>query len=94
MGNHWVDGTSPEFNGGQFTHTFIQGSYNAALTFYEPMVSLDYLMSKPNQCTDIKQPALYEQAGYYPKQYCIRYFTAKKVYRVTLEDFVYRNATP
>jgi len=93
MGNHWADSTSPEFNGGKFTQTFIQGSYDAHLTFFEPMVSLDYLLSKPQQCVPIKQPLLYEQAGYYPMQYCIRYFKQTKTYRITLEDFVYRNAT-
>lgn len=94
MGNHWIDSTSPEFNGGEFTQTFIQGSYDGHLTFYEPMASLAYLLSEPRQCTAIKQPVLYEQAGYYPTQYCIRYTKPLDTYRVTLENFVYRNATP
>lgn len=94
MGNHWIDGKSPEFNGGKFTHTFIQGSYDAKLIFYEPMVSLEYLASKPNQCTSIKQPSLYEEPGYYPTRYCIRHNKSARMYRVTLEKFVYRYAAP
>lgn len=94
MGNHWADSRAPEFNGGNFTHSFILGSYDSSLTFYEPMVSLDYLLSKPNQCTPIKQPLLFEKAGYYPKNYCIRYFEKAAIYRITLEQFEYRNATP
>jgi hypothetical protein len=48
MGSHFVDITSPEFNGGIFTQTFIFGSYESNVIFYEPMITLDYLLSKPS----------------------------------------------
>jgi hypothetical protein len=92
MGNHYVDGTSPEFNGGIFTHTFILGSFASHITFYEPMVSLAYLQSKPDSCHVIKQPDAFEIAGYYPTEYCIRYNNHRKTYTVTLEDFEYQVA--
>ncbi|RYY10158.1 MAG: hypothetical protein EOO04_37320, partial [Chitinophagaceae bacterium] len=38
MGAHWVDPTSPEFSGKPFTQTFIYGSYNGKVNFYEPMI--------------------------------------------------------
>ncbi len=94
MGNHWVDSTAPELNGGEFTHTFILGSYEGHITFFEPMVSLEYLLSKPSQCSPIKQPTLYETAGYYPTRYCIRFYTGRETYAVSLENFEYKNATP
>jgi hypothetical protein len=92
MGNHYVDSTSPELNGGDFTHTFIQGSYDSQITFYEPMVSRDFLLEKPNFCTPIKTPMAFETAGYYPTKYCMRYKPANQMYRVSLEGFVYREA--
>jgi hypothetical protein len=91
MGNHWADRTSPEFNGQPFTQTFILGSYDSKITFYEPMMSLDYLKSKPNQCSPIKLPAQYQSAGYYPTIYCIRYHSARDMYTVSLEKFVKRS---
>ncbi|UUZ55880.1 FAD-dependent monooxygenase [Massilia sp. H-1] len=55
MGNHYADGKSPEFNGGSFTHTFILGAFDGGITFYEPMLTKEYLQSEPDQCTPIKQ---------------------------------------
>lgn len=92
MGNHYVDGTSPEFNGESFTHTFILGSFGGHITFYEPMVSLEYLQSKPDSCIAIKQPDAFDTTGYYPTEYCIRFNKHKKVYTVSLEDFKYQVA--
>ncbi|WP_066335165.1 hypothetical protein [Azohydromonas lata] len=92
MGNHWADRTSPEFHGQPFTQTFILGSYDSKITFYEPMVSLDYLLSKPNQCHPVKQPAKFQSAGYYPTEYCIRHNSATDVYTVSLQKFVRRAA--
>ena len=92
MGNHWADRTSPEFNGGTFTQTFILGSYDAKITFYEPMISLAYLQTRPSHCQAIKQPEKFQSAGYYPTRYCIRYHHAGDKYTVSLENFVRRVA--
>jgi hypothetical protein len=92
MGNHYADKTSPEFNGKTFSHTFILGSFAGKVTFFEPMVALDYLQSEPNQCTPIKQPQAYAAAGYYPTKYCIRYDKHSKFYDVSLAGFQYRSA--
>lgn len=92
MGNHYADKTSPEFNGSTFSHTFILGSFNKKITFFEPMVSLPYLLTKPSQCTAIKQPDRYQTTGLVPMKYCIRYTESDATYRVTLEDFRQRVA--
>lgn len=95
MGNHWVDATSPEFNKEKFSHTLIFGSYEGHITFVEPMVSLEYLLTGPKQCSPIKQPALYENASYYPTQYCIRFQPGgRETYTISLEGFEYRTASP
>lgn len=92
MGNHYADKTSPEFNGKKFTHTFILGSFDSRVTFYEPMVALDYLLTEPNQCSPIKQPQAFAAAGWYPTQYCIRYDRFTRWYDVSLSGFQYRKA--
>jgi hypothetical protein len=93
MGNHWADATSAEFHGEPFTNTFILGSYDGHITFYEPMVSLAYLRALPNDCRPIKQPAQFEQAGWYPTRYCVRYHRLGDAYTVSLERFVHRPAS-
>ena len=92
MGNHYVDETSPELNGEEFTHTFILGSYDSKVTFFEPMLSRNYLLTKPRTCIPIKQPLAFEISGYYPTKYCMRYNQNNEMYKISLEGFVYRNA--
>ena len=36
------------------------------------------------------QPAQFAVTGYYPTKYCTKYDSAAAVYRVSLQDFVYR----
>ncbi|UUZ50401.1 hypothetical protein LP420_11250 [Massilia sp. B-10] len=90
MGNHYADGKSPEFNGGSFTHTFILGAFDGGITFYEPMLTKEYLQSEPDQCTPIKQPTAWLSTGWYATKYCIRYNKNNKQYNVSLEGFKYR----
>lgn len=94
MGNHLVDLTSKEFNGGVFDRTWIYGSYDGRVTFWEEMVTRDYLASRPNTCFDIKAPAAVEVAGYYPTQSCFRTDPETDELSVSIEGFVYREASP
>ncbi len=91
MGGHCVDVTSPELNGSTFTHTFIYGAYNSKVAFYEPMITHDYLSNGTGGTFEIKQPAKFSKAGYYPTKYSISKNAAGTRY-VVLTDFVYRNA--
>jgi hypothetical protein len=72
MGVHWANPTSPELNGGKFTETFIMGSYDGKMTFYEPMITLDFLNSKPNITKSAPVPTKFPKAGYYPMKYSIK----------------------
>jgi hypothetical protein len=92
MGNHLIDPASTEFNNQPFTRTFIYGAYDGKITFYEPMLTLQYLQSQPNEYLDLKLPAAYAQTGYYPTRYSVRYDPSKDVYRISLERFVYHVA--
>lgn len=92
MGNHLIDPASGEFNHQPFTRTFLYGTYDGRMTFYEPMLALQYLLSQPNEYLDLKLPTDYAESGYYPTRYSVRFDAAKRVYRISLERFVYRAA--
>jgi hypothetical protein len=92
MGNHLIDPTSPEFNGKPFTRTWLYGTYDGQVTFYEPMITHDSLLRTQSECSPFKLPAQYAASGYYPRQYCTQHDTAAGVYKVYVTDFVYRTA--
>lgn len=93
-GDHLIDPTSPELGDppAPFTRTFIYGSYEGHIIFYEPMISLAYLQSRPSGCFPLKLPEAWEVAGAYPTEYCIRYLADERQYTVSLERFVQREA--
>jgi Domain of unknown function (DUF5602) len=93
MGLHWVDPTSPEFNGKPFTSTFIHGEYDGRFTFMEPMVAKSFLDTKPDYVRDLPQPAKWAVAGYYPTRYRVGYDAQSKVYRIVLDGLVRRDAS-
>ncbi len=94
MGNHLLDPTTPEFHGEPFTRTWIYGIYDGRVIFYEDMVALSFLMSKPNACVPIQSPEAVALTGYYPTRSCVRYTPGKDEYTVSIEDFMLRKASP
>ncbi len=67
MGCHWNDSKATEFAGKPFTETFIFGSYNSQVTFWESMITQEVLNSNPNISRTIPQPTTYPIKGlYYP----------------------------
>ena len=91
MGAHWVDVTSPEFHGGQFTHTFIYGSYNGKVTFEEPMITLAVIKNTSYLEKEIRQPKKFDPTDtYYPTRYKIWKDDKHGRYYVALTDFVWR----
>ena len=93
MGNHLVDLTGPEFNGGKWERNWIFGIYDGKVTFYEEMLTLEYLKSQPNTCNAIKIPPAVGLGGFYPSKSCIRYDATTGEYSVSMEDFMYREAS-
>ena len=86
MGWHWVDLLAPEFNGGEFTKTFIYGYYNGAMIFLEPMVTLETLKSKQTSVTTIRRPELFPtQSTSYPDRYKVSYEQKAKEHKVVLK---------
>ena len=94
MGMHWVDVTSPELNPTNpavFTQTMILGSYNGKVTFYEPMITRDFLLSTTTFERSIPQAPKVQTTGYYPTK--MRIVKAGGETSVILKDFVLRQAS-
>jgi hypothetical protein len=91
MGAHWVDFTSPELNGASFTQTFIYGSYNGRVNFYEPMITEEFIKTNANFERAIPQPAKYQKTGYYPTK--MRIAKSNGVTNIILEGFMLRLAS-
>lgn len=93
MGNHLIDVTGPEFNGSPFRRTFIFGAYDGRVTFYEEMVTRDFLLAQPNECYPIKSPEAVAISGYYPTKSCFRHNARSNETTVSVEGFQYRTAS-
>lgn len=88
MGNHMLDMFAPELNGEPFTQTWIFGTWDGVITFFEPMITTDYLQGlEGNICYDLKMPAAFAEEGYYPTRYCTFYQRGQDTYRITLDKF-------
>lgn len=88
MGVHWSDTTAGEFHGVPFTTTFVYGFYHGKMTFLEPMVTRVFLQTHPDFSASVKQPAAFQQSGYYPARYMVKYDAAKHVYLITLTELI------
>jgi hypothetical protein len=87
VGVNWIDLSSPEYNGQPFTYTYIYGSYNGKLSFYNTMVTLDFLK---NSFIDqaIPQPTLFAKSNVY---YHTHYGVSKRdgnYYYISLTNLV------
>jgi hypothetical protein len=91
MGTHWVDVSTPELNGGTFSQTFLYGSYNGNVTFYEPMITKSFLDNNASFQRDFPVPAKFKTAGYYPTK--MRIEKSNGITNIILEAFVYRQAS-
>ncbi|GGO83355.1 hypothetical protein GCM10011348_26930 [Marinobacterium nitratireducens] len=74
MGNHLLWSGAPELNGGEFTHTWIYGTWNGYISFWEPMITREFLQSHPNSCFDIPAlPTAAKNIGWFPTEYCVEF---------------------
>ena len=94
-GNHLLLSTAPELGDppADFTQTFIFGSYDGHIIFYEPMIAVSVFTSGLDECYPIAEPTAWEVAGPYPTRYCMRHLPDEEAYTVSLESFVLRDAT-
>ena len=93
MGNHLIDLTGPEFNGEEWKRSWIFGTYDGEIIFYEEMLTRAVLLSHPDACYPIKSPPAVGIRGYYPTQSCIRFDPETGEYTVSMEAFELREST-
>ena len=106
MGVHMVDMRTPEIQAllgkpdayRPFTTTFIHGSWDGRVTFWEPMITRAYIAGK-RTATDaavrdeviaLPLPQRYADAGYYPRAYRIAWDETAREYRIALTQLVHR----
>lgn len=92
MGVHWVDPTSHEFHGHDFTATLLWGSYDGEVNFIEPMMTRTWLETRPDVSVLVKQPASVARTGHYPTSYSVRFDPEKKQYTVAMDGLIPRQA--
>lgn len=63
MGCHAVDVTSPELHGDLFTQTFIYGTYDGKVTFYEPMITKAFIDANLSFERSIPTPSKFQNSG-------------------------------
>ncbi|HTF51938.1 MAG TPA: DUF5602 domain-containing protein [Pseudonocardia sp.] len=86
MGLHWEDDPDAfiphHYN---FTQVLINGSWDGRYTFIEPMITRDWLLTRPPAIQgEVNQPRAYQRSGYFPTTYRIRYDGATNAYDVSL----------
>jgi hypothetical protein len=91
MGVHWIDPTAPELNGELFEKNFTYGTFKEKLAFMEPMISLDYIKSKPTVPADvISLPEAFQLEGFYPAKYEVKFNAKRKEYLILMSDFTFK----
>jgi hypothetical protein len=91
MGKHYIDATSPELQGQTFTQTFLFGSYDSKVVFWEPMITQAFLKNTTQFERALPQPSKFQQAGYYPTK--MKISRKDGVTEISLTDFVNRQAS-
>jgi hypothetical protein len=106
MGVHMLDMRSPEIQGllgnpqgyKPFTTTFIHGSWDGRLIFWEPMITRAHILSKKTAIDPAEQdqviplpiPQRYAAPGRYPAAYRIAWDAQAKEYHVALAQLTQR----
>jgi hypothetical protein len=107
MGVHMLDMRSPEIQGmlgnpagyRPFTTTFIQGSWDGRVTFYEPMITREHILARRAATTPDERDVViqlptaqrYSPAGRYPSAYRIAWDEQAKEYRIALTQLADRS---
>jgi hypothetical protein len=91
MGKHWVDVTSSEFTPAGFNQTFLYGSYNGKVIFYEPMITEQFIKDNPTFERSIPLPAKFQQVGWYPTK--MRIAKQNGATHIIIENFVQKTAS-
>lgn len=89
MGLHWLDGTRDDHH---FTETVLHGTWDGRHIFVEPMMTREWLQTRPQLHEDLRQPVAYQNTGLYPTTYSVTWDEAGQEYTVELGGLVPREA--
>ncbi|MGW0043253.1 DUF5602 domain-containing protein [Rhodococcus sp. NPDC003348] len=94
MGLHWsnaADGLVPgEFD---FTEVLLNGSWDGEFTFIEPMMTREWMLTKPTLREDLELPQAYPKSGYSPTTYTVEFDEGTDEYVIALGGMVERTAS-
>ena len=96
MGVHLVDSSDTSLVPGSydFQQIIINGVWDGRYTFIEPMITREWLLTKPTlQQQPLKQPTAYQKAGYYPTAYSVRVDEQTNEYVIALTGMTMREAS-
>ncbi len=93
MGTHYADMSSEQLKPGQFNNIFLFGVHDGNIIFWEPMITREYLLTKPNFHAELPQPEAYPVSGYYPTAYSVVYDEKRKEFDVSLDGLTLRTAS-
>ncbi len=96
MGSHWIDLLAPELDpasGKIFDHVYILGSHEGEFIFWEPMITLDFLLSKPNITVPVRQPSEWQRDGWYATAYRVKYSDKPGTYTIALTGLTWRSGS-
>lgn len=90
MGVHWIDlaTMAPPFE-----EVMIFGAWNGKVHFVEPMMSLEWLMTKPSREENLAQPQAWQTTGYWPTTYSVDFDDTTNEYVITLGGLTMRTAS-
>jgi len=93
MGSHYADVTSSQLKPGNFSNIFLIGVHGGSILFWEPMITKEYLETKPNFTAKLKLPEAYPVSGYYPTAYSVVYDHEGKEFNISLDGLTFRLAS-
>jgi hypothetical protein len=77
-----------------FQQIIISGVWDGRYTFIEPMITREWLLTKPTlQQQPLKQPQAYQKAGYYPSAYSVWVDEQTNEYVIALTGMTMREAS-
>lgn len=90
MGEHWLDMNDPVLAGQPFEAVLIYGAWDGEVTFVEPMVTRDLLLSKRDFGGELAQPERVAEAVSLPGAWQVGYDAGAGVHRVSIDGLVAR----
>jgi len=93
MGSHYADITSPQLKPGSFSNIFLIGAHDGNIVFWEPMITKEYLETKPRFMSSLKLPESYPVSGYYPTAYSVTFDQQRREFHISLDNLTFRLAS-